>query len=266
MGYSFSTESGTSLYVEETGSGPPVLALHGIGGGAYFFGGFAKRLESRYRIFSVDLPGTGNSSSGIQPFTLESIASDLGDFVSRKIGQPVFLVGHSFGTLVALKAWETWPKQIRALVFTCGLPKVRPNVHERLSMRAADIRVNGMHGWGPKMSAGVYSKATLQNEFETVHLNERIFEGQNAASYVRAIEVLLGADLRNIAPTIQCPCMSIAGIEDSYAPPADAHAFVSEIPEGCREEVIQNCGHMPFFEMPEKYAELVGSFLDSLPA
>jgi len=155
MGYLFSARSGNSIYVEEIGSGPPVLALHGIGGGTYFFHGFAKRLASRYRVFSIDLPGTGNSSA-IKPVTLESTVADIGDLVADKIGEPVIILGHSFGTILALKAWETWPERIRALVFACGLPKVRPNVHERLSKRAADIAQNGIRGWGPKVSPGVF--------------------------------------------------------------------------------------------------------------
>jgi len=264
MAYLFSTRSGSSLYVEDVGSGPPVLALHGIGGGAYFFGGFSKRLQSRYRIISIDLPGTGNSPSAVQPVTLESTVADIGDFVSAKVGQPVFIVGHSFGTIVGLKAWEMWPEWIRAFVFTCGLPKVRPNVHERLSLRAEDIRKNGIPGWGAKMSAGVYSKATLRDKLEVANLNERIFEDQDPASYVRSIEILLGADLRSVVPTVNVPCMAVIGAEDSYAPPEAAKEFISGLTVECREEILTDCGHMPFFEQPEKYADLVGSFLDGL--
>ena len=266
MAYRFSTRSGSSLYVEDTGSGPPVLALHWIGGGAYFFGGFAKRLQSSHRILSVDLPGTGNSTSGIQSFTIESIAADLGDLVADKIGGPVTILGHSFGTIVALKAWETWPQKIRALIFACGLPKVRPNVHERLSIRAEDISKNGIIGWGERMSAGVFSKTTLSDQPEMVKLVERIFEGQNASSYLRSIELLLGADVRHIVPTVKVPCMAVIGAEDSYAPSESAREFISQIPVGCEEHILPGYAHMPFLEAPELFANTVEKFLGSLPA
>ena len=264
MAYTFSTRSGSSLYVEDTGSGPPVLALHGIGGGAYFFGGFAKRLESHYRVLSVDLPGTGNSISGAQPFTIESIVADLGDLVADKIGEPVAILGHSFGTIVALKAWEMWPQKIRAMIFACGLPKVRPNVHERLSIRAEDISKNGILGWGERMSAGVFSKATFRDQPEMIKLVERIFESQNPASYLRSIELLLGADVRTIVPTVKVPCMAVIGAEDSYAPPESAREFISQIPVGCEENILPGYAHMPFFEAPELFAKTVGKFLGSL--
>ena len=44
------------MNVEDTGTGPAVLALHGLGGGAYFFRGLAERLQPGYRVVSVDLP------------------------------------------------------------------------------------------------------------------------------------------------------------------------------------------------------------------
>ena len=266
MTYRFSTRSGSSLYVEDIGSGPPVLALHGIGGGTYFFRGFAKRLESRYRVISVDLPGTGNSKSATGPFTLESMVADLGDLVADKIGESVVVLGHSFGTMVGLKAWETWPQWFRAMIFVCGLPKVHPNVHERLSIRAQDIPVNGIAGWGPKMSPGVFAAEWMQKQPEMVGLFERLFEAQEPALYVRSIEVLLGTDVRSIAPTLKIPCMAVIGSEDSYAPPESVKEFISHIPGGCREEILQGCGHSPFFETPETFAKVVGSFLDSLPA
>jgi len=264
MTYTFSTRSGSSLYVEDIGSGPPVLALHGIGGGAYFFGGLARRLQSSHRILSVDLPGTGHSISGVQPFTIETIVADLGDLVADKIGEPVVILGHSFGTIIALKAWEMWPQKIRALIFACGLPKVRPNVHERLSIRAEDIAKNGIIGWGERMSAGVFSKATFRDQPEMVKLVERIFEGQNPDSYLRSIELLLGADVRHIAPTVKVPCMAVIGAEDSYAPPESAREFISQFPLGCEEIVLAEYAHMPFFEAPEVFAKIVESFLGSL--
>ncbi len=265
MGYSFSTQSGTSLYFEETGSGPPVLALHGIGGGAYFFGGFAKRMQSRNRIITLDNPGTGNSISAVTPFTLESSVEDIGDLVREKIGEPVVIVGHSFGTILALKAWEKWPEWIRGLVFTCGLPKVRPNVYKRLSRRAEDIAKNGIAGWGPKMSAEVFSAATFREQPEMAAIFERLFEAQEPASYIRSIEVLLGADVTDIVPTITVPCMAIAGTEDSYAPPEPVKEFVSKIPGGCRQENVQGYGHILILETPETHASMVASFLQSLP-
>ncbi len=265
MGYHFSARSGSSIYVEEIGSGPPVLALHGIGGGTYFFHGLAKRLASRYRVFSIDIPGTGGSSSATRPFTMDSWIADVGDLVSQKIVEPVVILGHSLGTIQALKAWEAWPERIRGLIFACGLPKVRPFIQERLSQRAEAILKQGnVSGWGEKVSPGVFSAATMQNQPEITGLFERLFEAQDAMAYVRCIEVLLAADATPIVPTVSVPTLAIIGNEDHYAPPENVQAFMREVRVKYREEIMPGCGHMPFLEAPEAFAKIVGTFLDGL--
>jgi pimeloyl-ACP methyl ester carboxylesterase len=262
MGKTFATRAGTSLYVEEYGSGPPVLCLHGIGGGAWFFSGFAKRMAATHRVICIDLPGTGNSPSGVKPFTLESMAADVGDFVRAEIREPVILLGHSFGTILALKAWETWPKgSIRAMLFACGLPKARQNIHERLSARAVDIAANGIAGWGPKVSPGVFSKKSLAEKPETLAMFDRLFEALVPETYTRIIEVLLTADMRAVVPTVAVPCAAIVGADDSYAPPDAAREFAASLPLPCPITVLEGCAHMPFHEDPPGFAKAAAEFL-----
>jgi pimeloyl-ACP methyl ester carboxylesterase len=276
----FVAKSGNVLFFEEHGSesGLPVVCLHGIGGGAYFFTGFARRLTAsdanaaplRYRIITVDLPGTGNSrrTGATVDFTLESMAADLGDFVTRHVGEPVVLLGHSFGTILALKAWDTWPKSsIRGLLFVCGLPKARPNIHERLSARADEIRKNGIAGWGPKVSPGVFAPRSLRELPEVTGVFERLFEEQVPETYTRIIDVLLAADLNAVVPTVTAPCAAIGGAEDSYAPPETLRGFVAALtglPAPCPVTILEGAGHMAFYERPEAFAEAARAFLDSL--
>ncbi len=270
MGKTFATRAGTSLYVEEYGSGPPVLCLHGIGGGAWFFSGFAKRLAETHRVICIDLPGTGNSVPSspraglVEAFTLESMARDVGDFVREVVREPVVLLGHSFGTILALKAWETWePGSIRAMLFACGLPKARPNIHERLAARAADIAANGIAGWGPKVSPGVFSKKSLAEKPETIAMFDRLFEELAPDTYTRIIEVLLAADMRRVVSSVTVPCAAIVGSDDSYAPPEAAREFAASVPFGCPVTVLEGCAHMPFLEDPEGFAAAARTFLGS---
>lgn len=263
----FVTKNGSVLHYEEhgQGSGPPVVCLHGIGGGAYFFTGFARRLADRHRVVTLDLPGTGRSVSGTIPFTLESMAADLGDFVRAHVGGPVVLLGHSFGTILALKAWETWPAgSIRGMIFACGLPKARPNIRERLSERAIDIAAHGIDGWGPKVSPGVFSKRSLRDLPETTALFERLFEDQEPGSYVRIIDVLLAADQRAVAPSVTVPCAAVVGAADSYAPPDAAREFLATLPTPCPLTVLEHSAHMPFYEEPDAFAAAAEGFLDEL--
>jgi 3-oxoadipate enol-lactonase len=261
-----------ALYVEDVGAGLPVLAIHGLGGGAHFFGGLARRLQSAdssrlddlqiaCRVISVDLPGTGRSASA-ESFTMESWVRDLGARVAGDIREPVLVLGHSMGTMLALHAWRMWPDLVRGLIFVGGLPRVRPLVHDRLRERLDALAdAEDLTGWGPKVSPANFSPVTMRQQPEVVALFERLFESQPIEQYRQSLRILLDSDVRGVAATIAVPVLAIAGADDQYAPPDAVAEFVRAIPAPCRLEVMDRCGHLPFLEQPEAFAGVVKSFL-----
>jgi 3-oxoadipate enol-lactonase len=257
----FTTSRGSVIHIDDAGTGRPALALHGLGGGAYFFHGLATHMGQRHRVLAVDLPGTGLSTAGA-PESLDSWVADLGELVASHVGEPVTIVGHSMGAIIALAAWASWPTWIRRMAFVGGLPEVRPAVRARLTTRAEAIRASGIAGWGGRVSPGIFSPATFAARPEVIGLFERLFETQSAASYLRSLAILLGASTTAIAPTVTVPCLAITGADDQYAPPDDVHAFMAAMTVPHRVAVLPDAGHMPFFEQPSAFAALIGAFLD----
>lgn len=261
MVHRFSAASGSRIHVEDVGKGPAVLAVHGLAGGAYFFSGFAKRLQSDYRVASIDLPGTGRSTTS-GAYSMESWIADLGELVATHIEKPVVIVGHSMGTIVALKAWAAWPQYVRGLIFVGGLPKVRPLIHERLTQRLETLAsANDLIGFGPQVSPGVFSPLTMRDRPEVVGTFERLYEMNSVETYDTCCRILLGANAEEIVPAVSVPCVGITGDEDQYAPPENVAAFLQRIPRGAKLNVIPGCGHLPFFEAPELFASTVRTFL-----
>ncbi|MEO8482283.1 MAG: alpha/beta hydrolase [Acidobacteriota bacterium] len=261
MNAAFTTSRGHGLYVDEAGAGRPALALHGLGGGAYFFRGLAAHMGLRHRVLAVDLPGTGFSPAP-GGFSLEDWVADLGEFVARDIQEPVVLIGHSMGTIIALEASAAWPEWIRGMVFIGGLPEVRPPIRERLIARAAAMRASGIAGWGPKVVAGIFSPATFASKPEVVGLFERLFETHDVTTYLRSLEILLGASAIDRVPAVRVPCLAVTGEHDQYAPPDAVRAFMSAMQAPHDIAVIPDAAHMPFFERPQELAALVADFLD----
>ena len=252
------------MYLEDAGAGPCVLALHGLGGGAYFFGGFARRLQPSYRVLSVDLPGTGRSAAEGPP-SIDNWIDRLGRLIDEQRAAPVVLLGHSMGTIVALRAYAAWPDRIKALVFVGGLPRARPVNRERLSARLAALEgARDLAGWGPSVSPGVFSPATLAGQPELVALFERLFEAQSLDAYVAWTRALLDADATHLVGSVRVPCLAVTGADDQYAPPDAMAAFVQGLPHQTRLEVIGACGHLPFLEQPEAFARVIDSFLRGL--
>jgi pimeloyl-ACP methyl ester carboxylesterase len=150
------------------------------------------------------------------------------------------------------------------MAFVGGLPEVRQPIRERLTARAETMRASGITGWGPKVSPGIFSPATMRTKPEVVGLFERLFETLDVSSYLRSLEILLGASTTSRVPAVRVPCIGISGQDDSYAPPDAVRAFMTHMQAPHRIVTIPDAAHMPFFEKPVEFAELVGGFLDEV--
>jgi pimeloyl-ACP methyl ester carboxylesterase len=262
----FVTTHGAVWPIEVAGEGPPVLALHGVGGGAYFFRGLAERLGLNYRVLATDLPSGLRPDGSAEPASMDVWADGLGELVAARASEPVVVVGHSLGTILALELWRRRPDLIRAVVFVGGLPEVRDAVRPRLRQRLESIVAGGMTGWGPTVAAGVFGRRAFQTTPETIGMFERLLELHPPSTYIRNMEALLAASAVDVAATVTVPCLSISGTEDHYAPPEFVTAFVRGLGVPCEPVLLDGVGHMPFFEVPETFAQTVGAFLARLPA
>lgn len=247
--------------MEQAGEGPPVIALHGVGGGAYFFRGLAERLGLRYQVTATDLP----LSAAGGPVSMAGWALDVIEIVRERLGGPVVLVGHSLGTILALEIWRRAPELVRAMAFVGGLPEVRDAVRPRLRDRMAAVAEHGMGGWGARISPGIFGGRAFDEKPEVVGLFERLLEAHDPGAYVTSLGILLSASAVDVVPAVTVPCVSISGSADAYAPPEDVAAFIARLPNGCPRIVLDGVGHMPFFEAPDAFARAVGEFLDGLP-
>ena len=97
------------------GRGPAIVLLHGLGSRAEQWLPTARLLARRHRVVLVDLPGHGESSMPA-PFSLERAAQALDRALQRESREPVVLVGHSLGGLVAAAEACERPGRLRALV------------------------------------------------------------------------------------------------------------------------------------------------------
>ena len=250
------------IYVEDAGTGLPVLAIHGLGGSAHFFTDFTRLLQPDYRVLSIDLPGTGRSHPSGE-ISMDRWVADL-EPVTERSSEPVVVLGHSLGTMIALRAWQAWPQRIRALVLVGGLPQVRPVIRERLSQRRSALTTaTNLRGWGIRVAPGVFADSTIREQPDLVTAFADRFDRQSVDSYMKCLTILLAANVTDIASTVSVPTLVVTGDADQYAPPDDVAAFARTIP-GATFTVMPRCAHLPFLERPPEFAEIVMSFLREL--
>jgi len=117
------TVDGTRLHYVDHGTGAPVILLHGNGSmvGDFISSGIVEQLGRGYRVVAFDRPGFGYSE---RPSTRKWCAVEQAKLLLRAwqfldIERPV-VVGHSWGSLVALAAALEAENRIKGLVLLSG--------------------------------------------------------------------------------------------------------------------------------------------------
>lgn len=92
--------AGTIAYTDE-GTGPALLAIHGLPGSHRDYRWLAAALAGRLRLVRIDQPGFGDSEVPRPPTDWHALADIVADFAARVIAGPYAVLGHSFGAPLA---------------------------------------------------------------------------------------------------------------------------------------------------------------------
>ncbi len=262
------------------GEGPPILCLHGIGGGVESFrsqlddaaGAATVRGLSGLqgdpaglagmRVIAWNMPGYGASDVGTWPPTFESLSESLGDFIEALGLGPVSLVGHSIGGMVALDHALNRPEQVNSLVLIATTPSFggRDSSFREAFLKArlapldaglgmAELaRESAPHVVGPSASKETISSV----EKHMAAVSERTWRG--------ILECLVTFNQRDNLGRVTQPCCLIAGGHDGNAPARTMERTASRLPRA-EFHLIERAGHMINQEAPMEVNRIVGGFL-----
>lgn len=254
---------GNRVYLEETGEGPCVVCLHGLGGGAHFFAALGAALHDRYRTIALDFPGAGFSPA-LTHFSFDALADIVVDLVRANGAPALCVIGHSMGTIVALEAFRRSATLAHGFIAVGGLADPLPGARSRIAARAQEIRRAGLGGLGAAVAAANLSRRTLDDRPELAALLARLFELQSPDGYVATADALATWEAREPPSFDRVTCLAVTGEDDLYAPPDAVRAFARTLPSGTEVEVVAGAAHLPFFEQPAAFAAIVRRFLDDL--
>ncbi|WP_336492675.1 alpha/beta fold hydrolase [Methylobacterium nigriterrae] len=129
---SFLTVDGVRLHYVERGSGEPLVLIHGNGTMIedFLVSGIVDELAKRYRVIIIDRPGYGYSERPRALWTPRAHATLFQKALQQLGVSQAVVLGHSWGSLVAVALALQAPRLVRSLVLASGYyyPTLRADV------------------------------------------------------------------------------------------------------------------------------------------
>ena len=105
------------LHTTSTGSGKPIILLHGYLSSSHYFTPLVRRLGTTHRVITIDLLGFGASPKPKGHYGYEQHIAALHETIeSLDIAEPFALLGHSMGSLIALRYASQYGDRVRTLL------------------------------------------------------------------------------------------------------------------------------------------------------
>jgi proline iminopeptidase len=286
---------GVRLHHFSAGQGRPVLIIHGGPGYPYTRAWTGlDPLTAAYEFIYYDQRGSGQSTRPIDRFESGNyyenltrldralgLGTQLADIerIRRILGQEkLILIGHSFGGFLASLYAAEFPEHVEALVLVAPaevlvMPSVSGGLFAQVRARLPEAMLPDYDDWQKRYLD--YGSIFSRSEDELIALNEafgRYYaavhpgalepQGRSGGWMVHALFFSMGMrhDYRPALKEVTAPVLVLHGAGDLQ--PESASRLYAESFATARFEVIEGATHFAFEEQPERFAEIVGEFLE----
>lgn len=254
----FITVDGVTLHYLDQGDGPPLVLLHGLGSMVedFVLSGLVREASKRYRVIAIDRPGYGHSE---RPRRLRFGAAAQAGLVrkalkSLDVHRPIVL-GHSWGTLVAVALALNHPEVPRSLVLASGLyfpsarldapllaPPAIPLLGDLLSRTLSPLAARAL--W-PAWLRMIFRPAPVPAAFAAFPTWLALRPGQLRAVGEDALATL-GATLRTARRyrELNLPVVMVAGERDRYVSTRAHSTRLHRLLPASRLLLSPHAGHM----------------------
>ena len=257
---------GVRLHYVELGEGEPVVFLHGNGSMIQDFAssGILDLAAKQYRVFAFDRPGFGCSDRPDDRVWTPAAQAKLfrAAFAQMGVTRPI-IVGHSWGTLVALRLAVDFPNDISRLILLSGYyfptlrmdtwtstPSALPIVGQTIRYTVAPLLARLMSNsalhklFGPK---------DIPAEFEAVYSTEMAVRPSQLGAAAAETAMMPVAVETIVAqyPTISIPVRIFAGDGDNIVDTQAQSGQLKTCLPNSKLHIEKGVGHMIHHVIPK---------------
>lgn len=225
--------------------------------------------QTGFKVFSIDQRGQYESKFPVTKgsFSLAQLAQDVVE-VSKAISQPIHLIGHSMGGLVAAKAIQTNPELFSSLTMLCSGPGAIPPQRQKnisairegfpqtpLELAWEIIETEEKRLDPNKFTDAVWEfrkKRWMQHNPQALHEMAAILQDTPDFSQ----------DLAKVLSQNQIAALVLTGENDDVWPLSEQQQLAKTI--NAKYTVLKAAGHSPARETPGETAAALMEFFDAI--
>ena len=258
------------IHINEAGTGPTVVMLHGGGPGAAGWSNYSRNIgafvDAGYRVILVDCPGFNKSDPMVMdvPRGIVNAAAVKGVLDALDIPK-AHLVGNSMGGATAMTFALEYPDRIDRLILMgpggLGQSSVFPMPMEGNKHLYKHFHEPSIEGLRRMIDVIVFEPTRVTEELiQGRYANMMRNDGQHLKNWVESSKNAMLIDLSPRLPEIKAKTFVTWGRDDRFVPLDHGLKLVFALPDA-RLHVFGKCGHWAQWEHAEEFNRLVIDFL-----
>jgi pimeloyl-ACP methyl ester carboxylesterase len=271
-------------YVDFGGSGRPIVLVHGLGGSHANWLAVAPRLSAYGRVYALDLAGHGRTRSLGRSARVGANRRLLDRFLDAVAREPAVLMGNSMGGYLSMAEAAAEPGKVASLVLVdAAVPlagaRFDPGVTALFFAMALPVLGGAVmlrrHRRGPEQSVRdtlslcCVDPSRVGRDVYQAHVDlakERAPQGRiNARDFLAAQRSLMIRLMRKrrfyqMVASIRASALIVQGNRDRLVRVEATRALAAARPDW-RLEILDDIGHVPQLEAPERFLAIVEPWL-----
>lgn len=231
----FIDANGISIYYEIHGAGPPLLMISGTGNDLRYSMPDRHPLNKHFEVLHFDQRGLGQTDKPADQAEMSDYADDAAALVEAIGWSACYVVGTSFGGMVAQHVAIRHPGVVRRLVLNCTSPggslpsfplhsiaDLDTEAHLEMMLGLLDSR------WDPNADEPIPGFGPFYDAYIERARQPRSSEAE--AGRRSQLDARSRHDVERQLRTITAPTLVCAGAYDDLAPMENSHAIAEAIP------------------------------------
>ncbi|MEO8345405.1 MAG: alpha/beta fold hydrolase [Betaproteobacteria bacterium] len=247
---------GQRIFYYDTGEGPPLVLVHGVGGDADQWAFCIDALATSNRVIALDLLGFGRSDKPQIDYRIAGFVEILDRFLGNLGIARAHLLGHSLGGWIVAAFALRFPERVDKLILNDAA-----GLDEGACLMPVDLNISTRANLRTAFEGLFHDKAMVTDALVDLAYSLHLERGD--APTIRSVLQSFtqsGEKLDRTIAALRMPTLVLWGADDAITPPAMARVFHRDI-AGSRLHIVDTCGHLPPLEKPAEFAAAVTNFI-----